>query len=823
MCGKANPADLDECRYCQARLRPFWDTASDSSLGASPEDQATDLPEWLRSLRGPEDQESLPLPPEREAQSALPDWLSQLRDQPGLAEEPQAEDVSDDLIGETGDSPSSWLQDFLSEAEPTAEATLSDQREDAYQQDEAGWISRIGSTQIQEEQPLEASKTLDWLSELEQPADDLGPVVEQEWPSKSAPFSIESEEPVPDWLQPAASGPSEALEPVDDSEPEWAKLRPAQSPDLQWVDDESLNWLDEEDEDLPAWLFDKAPTDDTAEPAEAALEDQEIQPVEVAPEQELIPEFEEALPDQIEPALEMQGEPSAPVGEALAMAGLLAGEPQVDEKPAAPEAAEIETPEEEAALLAGAAIAAIGLDAARDAVQDQDELGWLGELEDSFGDLSLNATAESMSAPLEGEQGFGQGAGGTLPVWLTKAREAEEQEQAESVEEQAELKPSELPSWLQAMRPVGLVAAGNALASEKEPLQVEGAGPLAGLRGALPAEPDVSHVQKPPVYSIKMQVSDTQQLQAELLRGLVEGEGQPQALRGRPAISSQEFIRLFIAVLLIFPLLFAVLTGTPQFDLPAPSPEVDAAGKQIDALPAGAPVLLAVDYQPGFSGEMDAVAVPVVQQLFERGAYLALVSTLSTGPAQAEHLLAQARSASGASLQSQANSTNLGYIPGGATGLLAFAQAPRDTLPTNLRGEAAWAAGSLQGVDMLDQFALVIVATENPDIARYWIEQVQPQLGTTPLVMLLSAQVEPMVWPYYHANPAQVQGMVSGLAGAAAYQVRSVQAGAATQYWSPYSLGVWIAALLMMLGGIAYLALAQIARQKEKAGGEKRP
>ncbi len=67
----------------------------DSSPDSSPEDQASDLPDWLRSLRGPEDQESLPFPPEREAQSALPDWLSQLRDQPGLAEELQAEDISE--------------------------------------------------------------------------------------------------------------------------------------------------------------------------------------------------------------------------------------------------------------------------------------------------------------------------------------------------------------------------------------------------------------------------------------------------------------------------------------------------------------------------------------------------------------------------------------------------------------------------------------------------------------------------------------------------------------------------------------------------------
>jgi hypothetical protein len=265
-----------------------------------------------------------------------------------------------------------------------------------------------------------------------------------------------------------------------------------------------------------------------------------------------------------------------------------------------------------------------------------------------------------------------------------------------------------------------------------------------------------------------------------------------------------------------------VLTGVPQFGLPALSMEVNAVGEMIDSLAPGAPVLLAVDYQPGFTGEMDAVALPVVQHLFDQGAYLALVSTISTGPVQAEHLLSLAQSSSGAPLQTRMNSVNLGYIPGGATGLLGFAQSPSDVLPTNLAGERAWDAAGLQGVDSLEKFALVIVATENPDVARYWIEQVQPQLGATPLVMVLSAQAEPMVWPYYFANPSQVQGLVGGLAGGAAYLARSAQSGLATQYWSPYSAGALIAVLLMILGGIIYLISAQVARRKEKTGGEKR-
>jgi hypothetical protein len=373
------------------------------------------------------------------------------------------------------------------------------------------------------------------------------------------------------------------------------------------------------------------------------------------------------------------------------------------------------------------------------------------------------------------------------------------------------------------MKPVGVTAAAAAMTGEPESQQIEGAGPLAGLRGALPAEPDVSQAPKPPVYSVKLHVTEPQQIQAELLRSLIEAEGQPQALPRRPVVSSQDIVRLFMAVLLIFPILFVMLTGFPQFGLPPSSMEVNAVGKMIDGLAPGAPVLLAVDYQPGFAGEMDAATLPVVQHLFEKGAYLALVSTIATGPVQAEQLLSQVRSASDAPLQISANSVNLGYIPGGATGVLGFAQSPREVLPTSLRGEQAWDAAGLQGIDSLEKFAMVLVATENPDIARYWVEQVQPQLGATPLVLVLSAQAEPMIWPYYYANPSQVQGLVGGLAGGAAYLVRNAQSGEATQFWSPYSAGVLVAVLLMILGGVMYLISARIALQKEKTGGQKRP
>jgi len=238
--------------------------------------------------------------------------------------------------------------------------------------------------------------------------------------------------------------------------------------------------------------------------------------------------------------------------------------------------------------VAGAAAVAHDLDLGE--VLPEEDLGWLNELETQYAGLSPT-DSDGQSTVNEAAAGFGQDSLDTLPEWLFSSPEEQVQVSEESLGEEGELKPAELPSWLEAMRPVAVAAAAASVLGTPESQQIEGAGPLAGLRGALPAEPDISKVQKPPVYSIKLQATDTQQLQAELLRSLIDSESESEVLPQRSTIGSPKVIRLLIAVLLIAPLLFVLLTGTPQLSLPAMPPEVDAVGRLIDGLPAGAPVL----------------------------------------------------------------------------------------------------------------------------------------------------------------------------------------------------------------------------------------
>jgi hypothetical protein len=138
------------------------------------------------------------------------------------------------------------------------------------------------------------------------------------------------------------------------------------------------------------------------------------------------------------------------------------------------------------------------------------------------------------------------------PDWLSKLTPDQATEKAAENKagqtDSENIEAAELPSWVQAMRPVEAV-----LDSKTPPLDenqiTELSGPLAGLRGVLPAGPGMGQLQKPPTYTSKLQVSDGQHRYAKSLEQLVAGETHPRGLESM-RLPSNRLWRWCIAVLL---------------------------------------------------------------------------------------------------------------------------------------------------------------------------------------------------------------------------------------------------------------------------------
>jgi hypothetical protein len=448
---------------------------------------------------------------------------------------------------------------------------------------------------------------------------------------------------------------------------------------------------------------------------------------------------------------------------------------------------------------------------------------WLTKLEASSnikleGGMPPSESEQSIPPPPESVEEEPEQA--APPEWLAKSMPEEAPELPKEAEKQAdgEIAPAELPGWLEALRPSQDVAPTGPVEDVSSEDMVT-AGPLVGLRGVISAHPSAIKARKPPTYSIKLRVTDEQKARVEMMEELLADEDKPSPLPSAPIITSRNVFRLIVAVILLLPIIWMIISKSQNSSTPQPGniPGVVEFIQQIQRLPNGAPVLVAFDYEAGFSGEMNLAISNMLTQLMKKSAYLTVIATSTSGPALAESMIADVYSQQAGSDQSYPYYADLGYLPGGTLGLLGLATSPKSVLPYALNGYNVWAGAPLNTISTVNDFSAVIVITNDADTARIWIEQIGTQLQTSEksLLFITSAQAQPMILPYYQASPPQVQGMVAGLAGGVAYG-RSIGNVQQNGVWDAYSIGVTISILILLVGSIAGGAVKLLAYNKKE-------
>jgi hypothetical protein len=685
----------------------------------------------------------------------------------------------------------------------------------------------------------ESPAAADWLSSLRSSSTGGISQVSESVATQPEPEDSSDEGQVPDWLNKLRSRHIAEEGEADQGLTSDSSWQPQASDQPGAQEDQQSTSLEDTSDRLSDLKDEEAPVIDQAQLSDLTEEELSAPPLKPGEETQLPVAEAAGVGEEIKEEIEIEG--------ALA-----------DEASETEQADEIQPQTEEIPdWLAGIVAGGVAASAAKGAETDLDKLPeWLADLEKAsaldqdeivpFGEEGDELTFDWLQTQVRAEQELSYGEDLSSDVLGAEAdtrtvgpfvgdlsdflEEAELSSlavvQPEIQEPETDLSPAELPTWLEAMRPVD--AAAGVYAADALDAQVESSGPLAGLQGVLPAEPEIARLKKPALYALRLQVTENQRAHATLFEELVKSEGEPKEIAGRPAVSSPYLFRLIIFAVLIAVVLWPILTGSQRSPLPGLTPETFDTSEIIDSLPGNPLVLLAVDYDPALMGEMEADVASVVDHLMLKGAYLSLVSTSSSGPALGEHLIATVGSISGHQYQGIEMYANLGYIPGGASGLLGFAQAPRQVAPYALDPESTdvWSKPPLQSVQTLADFNLLTVITDDPDKARAWIEQVQPSLNGTPLIMVVSAQSEPMVRPYYQANPKQVDGMIVGLAGGGSYEQSHQDLlagnGLARKYWDAFGLALLAAVVLIAMGGFVNLVTNLIDARRQSKVDKKR-
>lgn len=807
----------------------------DEPQGETPapeEGQTPDLAGWLKDL-GAEDSPDKPVsnetpvfddwsggslfadePPavDQPAQPAdTNDWLSVFKedDAPQPETRPEGSGLwADEPAGEVphaaGDTPD-WLRNFESELSgssteqpPAALEPPSAEPE----RESSGW----GLT--------------GWLTQDGEPADDARPEMPE--PADQGEDQPAAADELPDWLSslPAAPLEQEPSASTGDAVPSWLQGGEAGEARPQAAVETGPQ------EEVPDWLSGfAAPASD-----EAPLQ-QEGQPAhEAGPEEVSLPDWLAASGDTgVETPAAAEAPGDIPIDDQLAWFAAIddraAAENPPDEIPA--ETAELESipqPADEQPDWLQSLQAAGDQEGEPEAAAAAGPAPFVEEgLPDWMDEFKGHPPAENVTPPLVPAEEFAAAFTGDdltfsddLPDWLSdEAAERQSQEApAEGELAQEDLAQAELPSWVAAMRPVESAMQGEAGPLETDH-RVEQAGPLSGIRGVLPADEQVISYRKPPVYSVKLRVTEKQRMHAALLENLLGQEVQPQVLPRERSQAPQILMRVLVALFFVLALAGSLLVSLQL--APAPTfypPEVIDLYDQVEALPAGATVLMAVDYEPGLSGEMQFAASMVLDHLMGRNAQIAVVSTVPTGPALAETLLAQVQR-SRAEYNLDAQVVNLGYLPGGSMSLVEFARDPRSAAPGMAGPSSAWDLPVLARIHDIQDFDRVLVVTDRAEAGRDWVEQVQPYLGDVPLLIVSSAQAAPLLEPYVESR--QVHGLVAGQMGGTLYGQRTGRQAAnpALGHYGAYQVGVLLAFVLTLIGAI-FSAISSGVRGKRK-------
>jgi len=803
-------------------LAGFGSAASETGEEALP---AADLPDWMAELRPPEaDQPAAapaagddwlsafgaPEPPApAEVQPAvpadtMPDWMAELR--PPETAQPAAPAAGDDWLSAFGApeppapaevqpaAPAGAMPDWMAELrppeadQPAATPAAGDD-----------WLSAFGAPETPapaEVQPAAPAGAMpDWMAELRPPEADqpaAAPAAGDDWLSAfGAP-----EPPAPAEVQPAA--PAGSL-------PDWmAELRPPEADQPAAVPAGSLpDWMGQMQPPAPAgtpaqpqaaesdW-FSGFGAPQTPVPAEAqagndwlsAFGAPDASGVPAAQPAEEVPDWLTSLrPQQAEPAAP---EPAAPEGDdwlssfstfsesketpAFSFTAAEQPEPGMYSPPTTAPLGEEEEQPAEPGMEWGAQPDWLGAPMGQAAAPAEEQAAWLSD---------IPFTAPQTAAPQPAGEGSSAFMEGELQNWLSGINPTEEIEPAPAAEEPAveglSLEPGELPIWVQAMRPIETATPQPVVTSEAD-TRIENSGPLAGLKGAIPIQSFDQDIRRPPIYTVKLQVSDAQQKRIEALESLLKSENQAVAPARSSAFSPQRIFRWVVTLLIILAAWLPVWFNPRVMDFPATTPAVSEMNTIIKALPDGAPVLVAVDYEPALAGEMETAASSVLGHVFAKGSPVTFLSTVPSGPFLAQDLLHSIKiNYPDIAGQVDKLAADSGYLPGGPLALRALAASPE-----------------------LKNAVAVVVLTDDADTARYWVEQIQPALQGRKLLMVSSAQIAPMLQPY--AETGQIDGLISGISGGAVYEKLRLKPAAAQAQWDGYQIALFLS-ILLILGG----------------------
>jgi hypothetical protein len=231
----------------------------------------------------------------------------------------------------------------------------------------------------------------------------------------------------------------------------------------------------------------------------------------------------------------------------------------------------------------------------------------------------------------------------------------------------------------------------------------------------------------------------------------------------RPTRGRAAFDRRWIFLLLAAAILVAVLTRAifPE----RTTPPVQAVFDRIEALPAGARVLVAMDYDFSNAPEVQPMATAWAWHCARKHHKLYFVSLWPLGPRLTQDTVNTALREF-PEYKYGADYVQLGFKPGNETVIRTMVAGIRELFTTDQFGTSLGDLPLTRDLTSLRQFDLILSASAGAPGAKEWILYAATPLNI-PLAAGCTGVQAPLLYPYL---PRQMFGMLGAIKGAAEYE-----------------------------------------------------
>lgn len=261
-----------------------------------------------------------------------------------------------------------------------------------------------------------------------------------------------------------------------------------------------------------------------------------------------------------------------------------------------------------------------------------------------------------------------------------------------------------------------------------------------------------------------------------------------------------------------------------EFKMPFRTSErVEALHREIEALPPGTRVLLAIDYDPASKPELDPFARAVLRHLLLKRCrvvlqtlwdkappiVLALMDDIIVGEHDRHRGIFAGRH--DAPLVYGRDYVFFGFKEGKEAAIAAMGRDFRQLYPADFRNRPTGQLPIMDGINRLSDFPLIIEVSAGFPGAVEYVQQVVTRYNLRFAASTTSVSVTNLS-PYY---PRQMFALVGGMRGAAEYESLLGQVGLATRGLNVLTVGHVVIVLAITMGNLIYF-------KTRKQGGKKK-